>query len=104
MYIDYPEGPTGNVRTTFWFDKNDLLSLDYQEYASIDYQKYDGKEPRYAVTTYRGGLEDIILFSGTYESCKNVYDGLTSGLRLNATLCSITTNGGVNIETLDWKR
>ena len=32
MYIDYPEGPTGNVRTTFWFDKNDLLSLDYQDH------------------------------------------------------------------------
>lgn len=29
MYIDYPEGPAGNIRTTFWFDKNDLLSLDY---------------------------------------------------------------------------
>lgn len=104
MYIDYPESPAGYARTTFWFDKNDLLSLDYQEYASIDYQKYDGKEPRYAVTTYRGGLEDIILFVGTYESCKKVYDGLVAGLRLNATLCSITTDGDVRKEILTVSR
>lgn len=95
MYIDYPEGPAGNIRTTFWFDKNDLLSLDYQEYASIDYQKYDGKEPRYAVTAYRGGLEDITLFAGTYKNCRKAYDGILMALERGSNLCSITSDGYV---------
>ena len=95
MYIDYPEGPAGNIRTTFWFDKNDLLSLDYQEYASIDYQKYDGKEPRYAVTAYRGGLEDITLFAGPYKNCRKAYDGILMALGRGSNLCSITSDGYV---------
>lgn len=95
MYIEYPEGPAGNIRTTFWFDKNDLLSLDYQEYASIDYQKYDGKEPRYAVTAYRGGLEDITLFAGTYKNCRKAYDGILMALGRGSNLCSITSDGYV---------
>lgn len=104
MYIDYPEGPAGNVRTTFWLDRNSLLCLDSQDHDSIDYQEYDGRESRYTVTAYRGGLEDIILFVGTYESCKKVYDGLVAGLRLNATLCSITTDGDVRKEILTVSR
>ena len=87
MYIDYPEGPAGNVRTTFWLDRNSLLCLDYQE--------YDGKESRYTVTAYRGGLEDISLFAGTYKNCRKAYDGILMALGRGSNLCSITSDGYV---------
>lgn len=100
MYIDYPESPAGYARTTFWFDKNDLLSLDYQEYASIDYQKYDGRESRYTVTAYRGGLEDLTLFAGTYKNCRKAYDGILMALGRGSNLCSITSEGYVLCDEL----
>lgn len=95
MYIDYPEGPAGNVRTTFWFDKNSLLCLDSQEHDSIDYQEYDGKESRYTATAYRGGLEDITLFAGTYKNCRKAYDGILMAIERGSNLCSITSDGYV---------
>ncbi len=87
MYIDYPEGPAGNVRTAFWFDHNDLLCLDY-------FDEYDVEE-RYAVTACRGGLEDITLFAGTYKNCRKVYDGILMSLGRESNLCSITSDGYV---------
>lgn len=94
MYIDYPEGPDGDVRTTFWLDHNTFICLE----------RYDSSRKLYGVTACRGGLEDSNLFVGTYESCKKVYDGLVAGLRLNATLCSITTDGEVRKEILTVSR
>lgn len=87
MYIDYPKGPAGNVRTAFWFDHNDLLCLDYQD-------EY-GVEERYAVTVRSGEFEYITLFAGTYKNCRKVYDGILMALGRKSNLCSITSDGYV---------
>lgn len=85
MYIDYPEGPAENVRTTFWFDHHDLLCLDYQ----------DEENELYAITACRGGCEDITLFAGTYKNCRKAYDGILMALGRGSNLCSITSDGYV---------